>query len=296
MKLAYSTLACPRWTIEEAVAAAVRYGYDAIEWRLADGAIIEPDTPVSVRRRLREVPAASGIAIACLDTSCRVVQASPEERTAVIETAQRMIDMAAELGAPLLRVFGGPLPDGTTHAMLLAPTAEVLHTICTYAASRNIIVVLETHDAWSTSADVLKLIQAADSPAARVLWDIHHTFRSGETPAQSVALLGSAIAHVHVKDGRPNGSDPGTWELCLLNEGTVPLREACSALKRSGYDGPLSLEWEKLWHPEIAEPEIALPQAAPFAPSFLAGGLKMLSKALLHERNPVRNFILHGQL
>jgi hypothetical protein len=44
MRLAYSTLACPRWTVEEAVAAGVRCGYDAIEWRLADGAIIEPET------------------------------------------------------------------------------------------------------------------------------------------------------------------------------------------------------------------------------------------------------------
>jgi fatty-acyl-CoA synthase len=263
MRLAYSTLACPRWTVEEAVAAAVRYGYDAIEWRLADGAIIEPDTPVSVRRRMREIPAANGIAIACLDTSCRVVQASPEERTAVIEAAQRMIDMAAELGAPLLRVFGGPLPGGTTHSMLLAPAAEVLYAICTYAARSNITVVLETHDAWSTSVDVLKLIQAAASPTARVLWDIHHTFRTGEDPAQSVAMLGSAIAYVHVKDGRPGGDSPGAWELCLLNEGTVPLREACSALRHSGYDGYLSLEWEKRWHPEIAEPEIALPPAVP---------------------------------
>lgn len=202
MRLAYSTLACPRWTVEEAVAAAVRYGYDAIEWRLADGAIIEPDTPVPVRRRLREVPAANGIAIACLDTSCRVAQASPEERTAVREAALRMIDMAAELGAPLL--------GGTTHSMLLAPTADVLHAICSYAARHTITVVLETHDAWSTSADVLELIQAAGSPAARVLWDIHHTYRAGEALAQSVALLGSAIAHVHVKDGRPSGSAPGT--------------------------------------------------------------------------------------
>lgn len=87
MRLAYSTLACPRWTVEEAVAAAVGYGYDAIEWRPADGAIIEPDTPVSVRRRLREVPTANGIAIGCLDTSCRVVQAAPEERMAVTEEA-----------------------------------------------------------------------------------------------------------------------------------------------------------------------------------------------------------------
>ena len=63
------------------------------------------------------------------------------------EAVQRMIDMADELGAPLLRVFGGPLPQGTTRSLLLAPTAEVLHTICLYAAGRNITVILETHDA-----------------------------------------------------------------------------------------------------------------------------------------------------
>ncbi len=187
MRLAYSTLACPRWSIEEAVAAAVHYGYDAIEWRLADGEIIEPGTPISVRRRLREVSAVNGIAIACLDTSCRIVQASPQQRTAVTEEAQCMIDIATELGVPLLRAFGGPLPGGTTHSMLLAPTAEVLHAICTYAAGHKITVVLETHDAWSTSADALKLIQTAASPSARVLWDIHHTFRAGEAPTKSLS-------------------------------------------------------------------------------------------------------------
>jgi hypothetical protein len=38
------------------------------------------------------------------------------------------------------------------------------------------------------------------------------------------------------------------------------VREALIALHQIGYDGWLSVEWEKHWHPEIAEPEIALPQ------------------------------------
>jgi hypothetical protein len=54
MKLTYTSLACPGWTIEEVVSAAKSYGYAAIEWRLADGAIIEPDAPADMRRRLRE--------------------------------------------------------------------------------------------------------------------------------------------------------------------------------------------------------------------------------------------------
>ena len=260
MKFAYSSLACPQWTIEQAIEAAVRYGYDAIEWRLADGEIITSETPGPVQRRLREVPAAHGIAIVCLDTSCRIVQPSAQERVKVIEEAKRMIDLAAELVAPFVRVFGGPLPEGSTRSSILEPTAEVLRTIGIYGAERNVTVTLETHDAWSHSTDVLELLQAVASPTVKVLWDIHHTYRTGEAPTRSVASLGSTIAFAHVKDGRP-AETPAGWELCLLNEGVVPLREAFSALKQNGYDGYLCLEWEKKWHPEIAEPEIALPQA-----------------------------------
>ena len=141
MKIAYSTLACPQWTIEEAVTAAVQYGYDAIEWRLADGELISPETPQSVLRRLRDVPVAHGIAIACLDTSCQVVRATAQQRAETIEAAHRMIDMAAYLGASFVRVFGGPLPDGTSHASMIAPTAEVLNNIGTYAATDRKSVV-----------------------------------------------------------------------------------------------------------------------------------------------------------
>lgn len=264
MKLAYSSLACPGWSIEEAVVAAVRYGYEAIEWRLADGETIEPDAPAEIRHRLRKAPAAHGIEIACLDTSCRVAQGSLEARATVIKAGMRMIDMAAELGAPFMRVFGGELPAITTRAAMLGPTAEVLYALGIYGSECGVTVTLETHDAWTRSEDVLALVQAVALPSVRVLWDTHHTYRTGEAPEQTLTLLGDAIAYVHLKDSRLTGDKSDSWTYCPLNEGDVPLREICSALKHAGYDGYLSLEWEKKWHPEIAEPEIILPQAAPY--------------------------------
>jgi sugar phosphate isomerase/epimerase len=263
MKLAYSSLACPGWTIEEAATAAERYGYNAIEWRLADGATIEPDTSPDVLRRLRAAPAAQGIEIACLDTSCRVTQGTSEERAAVIIAGKRMIDIASELTAPYIRVFGGPLPEGATHISMLAPTAEVLHALGSYGSTLGVTVLLETHDTWTGSSDVQAVIHATNLPTVKVLWDAHHTYRAGETPAQSLTLLGDLIAYVHIKDSLPIEGKPDAWAYNLLNEGNVPLQEICSALKHAGYDGYLSLEWEKKWHPEIAEPEIALPQAVP---------------------------------
>jgi hypothetical protein len=38
----------------------------------------------------------------------------------------------------------------------------------------------------------------------------------------------------------------------------------------AGYCGWLSVEWEKKWHPDLAEPEVALPQHAEKLRSCLA--------------------------
>ena len=62
---------------------------------------------------------------------------------------------------------------------------------------------------------------------------------------------------MHVKDARRRDEE---WELVALGEGEVPVRESLAALGAAGYDGWLTVEWEKRWHPELAEPEVALPR------------------------------------
>ncbi len=44
----------------------------------------------------------------------------------------------------------------------------------------------------------------------------------------------------------------------FLGQGEVPIFEAIDALAKDNYKGYYGFEWEKLWHPEIAEPEFAL--------------------------------------
>jgi len=45
-----------------------------------------------------------------------------------------------------------------------------------------------------------------------------------------------------------------------LGEGEVPVKEAIGTWAQHGYDGYVCVEWEKKWHPEIEEPEVAFPQ------------------------------------
>jgi sugar phosphate isomerase/epimerase len=49
-----------------------------------------------------------------------------------------------------------------------------------------------------------------------------------------------------------------------VGDGELPIAKLYAALKSIGYDGWFTLEWEKRWHPEIEEPEVAIPAFAKF--------------------------------
>jgi sugar phosphate isomerase/epimerase len=271
MKLAYSSLACPGWTAEEAADAVARYGFDGIEWRLADGEPITSQTTASVVRRVVEATHACGLRVPALDSSCRLVQADAAGRSAAMREGEFMVNLASDLGAAAVRVFGGPLPDDVSISEALAPAAEVLSGIARYAAAHGIQILLETHDpAWSRSANAVALTAAAGAPSVGILYDVLHPCRMGEPVEQTLATLGRQVELVHVKDGcrPPDGSEE--WPLCALGEGDVPLDRILATLQAQGYAGWYTFEWEKRWHPELAEPESALPAGLAFVRSLAA--------------------------
>ncbi|MFL5624485.1 MAG: sugar phosphate isomerase/epimerase family protein [Ktedonobacteraceae bacterium] len=262
MKYAFSTLGCPAWSIEQVVDAALRMGYDGIELRLLDGQIIEPTTDREKVSRAVAICRAHGLEVCALDTSCSFNFSSSAERLRQIASLRSWMQLAQKVQVPRLRVFGGGHP-----AVAPAPTAaeengrivESLRRVVGEAERASVTIMLETHDAFSSAHRVSSVLRAVDSPSVAALWDTQHTYRAGENAEDVIATLGTRIAHVHVKDARriPGNSN---WQLVLPGEGEVPVREQLQALQRHGYAHFVSVEWEKKWHPELAEPEIALPQ------------------------------------
>ena len=92
MKLAFSTLGCPAWNIETVAEAVVRYGYDAVEWRVVDGSILSQETPEHTLHRLVTLTREYHLSVAALDTSCQFVQADAAARERTVRDAQVMAD------------------------------------------------------------------------------------------------------------------------------------------------------------------------------------------------------------
>lgn len=261
MKLAFTTLACPDWTLEQAIAAALRYGYAGLELRLLDSELLAPNLDAATRRRVRCACEQAGLALICLDTSMRVAQPDAALRAAQVQDGLAFLELAAEWGAPLVRVFGGPPPDADLQAVIDG-AAACLEPLAERARVLGVAVALETHDAFARSSMLAQVLDRLADGGAGALWDTLHPYRLGETAAETADQLRGRILHVHVKDGRRPAGGGTNWDFTLLGEGEVPVPAILRELRRGGYDGWLAVEWEKKWHPHLADPDIALRQHA----------------------------------
>jgi sugar phosphate isomerase/epimerase len=262
MKFAFSNLACPDWTVEETVEAGVRLGYDGLELRLLGGEVIDPVADAGKIGRAAKVARDTGLPICAFDSSCRFNLADSEERAHQVEELLAWIRLAGGLGVPVVRVFGGAPEAGDRASDEEANTrvVESLRGAAPDAEREGVTVALETHDAFSSARRVAAVLAGVPSPGVGALWDSHHPYRIGESTQEVIELLGPRIVHAHAKDARRAAQGGSDWQLVLLGEGEVPVRQQLEALRRAGYHGYVSIEWEKKWHPEIAEPEVPLPQ------------------------------------
>jgi sugar phosphate isomerase/epimerase len=243
MKLAFSTLACPSWSLEQVTDGARAYGYDGVELRVIDGSLVDPSMGAADRERVRRAFHQAGLAIAAVDTSIKVAADEPEH---ALREIRAYVELARGWGCGVLRVFGG--------GKAIDRAREVLTEAAHAASESGVAIVLETHDELSSARVVADVLRGLPRGAG-ALWDVAHPYRLGERPDRVLELLNDRVLHVHIKDAR--GA-----ELTLLGDGEVPVRESVDALRRIGYTGWLSVEWEKYWHPDLAEPEVALPQFA----------------------------------
>jgi sugar phosphate isomerase/epimerase len=200
------------------------------------------------------------VAVACLDTSCRFTAPDAAERRKQEDDIRRYLDLANEWGTTLIRTFGGNLAQGQTEADGVALLAESLNNVAPAAEQAGVTVALETHDAFSAGRTVADVMGRVPLRRIAVIWDTHHPYRMGETVEQTWGYVGERMVHTHVKDARRDPAQRTGWQLVLLGEGEVPVEEAVTLWRRHGYDGYVCVEWEKKWHPEIPEPEVAFPQ------------------------------------
>jgi sugar phosphate isomerase/epimerase len=205
----------------------------------------------------------AGLASIAVTTYTDLISPDPAVSRASVDEAAAHAELAAALGAPVIRVFLGERSDAADRATLTARAIDGLRALLERLGGTSVAVAIEPHDEHVAAKTIRPILEAIRDPRLGVVWDLGNACSIGEAPEVGLAAYAGRIAYVQVKDG--TGSGP-SWRLGDLGAGDVPLERAIHSLTAScataGTDvPPISLEWERAWHDELAPAEVALPRA-----------------------------------
>jgi sugar phosphate isomerase/epimerase len=262
--IGFSTLGCPKWPWPKVLEQAAAMGYSSLEIRGIEGDMDLPKRPEFAARLLTDVRkdlAAKDLVITDLGASARLHERDPRVREQQLDEARRFIDLAHNLGVPWIRVFPNEYLKDEPHEVTLARIGDTLAELGWFAKGSGVGVLMESHGDITESKGLSAIMQRAEqAPGTGLVWDTHHTVVEGkQAPADTWAAIGKWVYHTHIKDSVADGKDR---RYVLLGTGTVGVKAIVQALVAGGYKGRYNFEWEKVWHPDIDEPEVAFPQYA----------------------------------
>jgi sugar phosphate isomerase/epimerase len=257
--LSFSTLGCPDWSYQQITDFAVKHGYKGIEIR---GILRQMDLPKCNEFNTAENRSATmammkekGLQFADLGSSATLHFAEGAEREKNLDEGKRFIDLAQQINCPYIRVFPNNFPKGQERSATIDLIIKGLVDLGDHAKDSHVTVLMETHGELVKSEDLEVIMRSAEHPNVGLVWDpVNMWTVTKESPSAVYPKLKKYIRHTHIKDAKLAGDK---LEYKFLGEGETPVFEAIDLLAKGGYKGFYSFEWEKLWHPEIADPEIA---------------------------------------
>ena len=258
-KLSFSTLGCPDWTFDQILAFASANHYNGIEFR---GLLREMDLTKckefnkenisSTLKRLKE----KNLHVVNLGSSAVMHLPEGEERLKSLGEAKNFITLAHDLKCPYIRVFPNIFPKDKDKNETMTLMASGLNELGVFAKNTEVMVLMETHGELVHVDDILKVMSMVNQSNVGLVWDVVNMWSITKEPVDEVyTRLKKYIHHTHIKDAK---FVDGGLKYVLLGTGDMPISQAIQLLTKEGYKGFYSFEWEKLWHPEIDAPEIAL--------------------------------------
>lgn len=266
MKISFSTIACPDYSWVDIYSMAKDLGFDGIEIRgMGDDFAAYKAMPFTEANRPKTMAKlkALNIEIPCLSSGCCLKFKEKEAET--IAELTEYCKLAQQINAPYIRVLAD-LEAAPNGAVDDAYVAEQLKKLAPIAAQYDVTLLVETNGVYSDTHRLRALLDSVNSHKIAALWDMHHPYRfAGESPEQTVANLGELIKYVHIKD---SVMENGKVVYKMMGEGDLPIQKMIEALQSIQYTGYVSLEWVKLWMPNLLDAGVVFPQYAEFMRPF----------------------------
>lgn len=221
------------------------------------------DDQLAYAKEIRRAAEAAGIRVVAYTIGANLYRGSHDADREEVERLCRQLDVAAEMGATILRhdVCKSERIGGRTvgFSQMLPVIAENARRVTEYAKALGIQTCSENHGYIAQDSDRMEALwNAVGHENYGLLIDIGNFACADDPSARAVSRLAPYAIHVHAKDFRiyPYGAEISDGvstfpsracnrlEGCVIGEGHIPVEQCLAILKRTGYDGYLTVEYE----------------------------------------------------
>ena len=241
----------------DCVAKAKEMGFDGIEFTDLNGANLEEQKAYAAE--IKAEADRVGIEIVSYTIGGCLYKETREEMDAEVARLKGQVEVAAILGAKTMRhdvcyqlTKSG---DGRSFDMMLPYIADNAREITAYAQTLGVKTCTENHGYIAQDSDrVERLFNTVHHENYGLLVDMGNFVCADENPQTAVSRVAPYAIHVHAKDmlyrSEPTGDGWGMTRACnffkgtVVGEGDVPVKKCLQILKRAGYDGYVSIEFE----------------------------------------------------
>jgi len=235
---------------------AKRIGFDGFEFINLDSWNLS-DNPMKTAADLREYCAKVGMDIPAYTVGANFLA---DDVKAEVARVKECVDVAAELGAKVMRhdvTFAPRNLPRYTYRDAIRETVPYIREVTEYAAQKGVITCTENHGTFMQDPErVEELIRAVDHPNYGWLVDMGNFICADCDSVRAVSIAAPYAVHVHAKDflwkngqnapvegwGKSRGGN--YWRGTVLGHGVIPVNQCVEILRKSGYDGYFSLEFE----------------------------------------------------
>lgn len=234
--------------IADLVGTLSKAGYTSVElngdqWSNGFTPHVTPELGPERRAEIARSLAGAGMSISALSACLHLVKETEAERKAGIAYLKQSIDLARDIGAPVVWVFTGRKPPDMDIGVARKHLAAALDEVCDYAKGKGVQFGVEgcSMHIVCRIEEYLDLFRAIPGADLRVAFDPTHFQLRDEDPVKAAEALIERISNYHVKDSI--GRYP-EFKCVPLGTGEVDLKAVTRTLARLGYDGVASVEYE----------------------------------------------------
>lgn len=286
-KIAGHTMGTPEYTVLEALQLFHDIGLDGAEIVVQDDyrSGIPAACPQDLLEQIRKTAQDLELEIVALTPyNSRFNNLDETVRKAEEDAICRCIEAAEFLGAHYIRIYGGNYaagdtdPDGKKRAALV----QSMRRLADVAQAHHVQLVIENHfNTMTVSAEEsISISREINHPAVGILYDqANLTFTGKEDYRTAIPLQTEKVYYMHVKDLKfkagqtafvsSDVSHPKEEErnviTRIVGEGELDWPGILKMMKEYGYNGWLSLEYERRWHPDdIPDASIGMKKSADY--------------------------------